>query len=78
MVKIMAGTITGGKNAAKTNKERHGSDFYVKIGAIGGRKSRHGGFAKRAFCNCEIIDIPHTKPQCAGKKGGAISRRKKK
>jgi general stress protein YciG len=70
--------LKGGKAAAATNKARHGEDFYVKIGAIGGRKSRHGGFAKKAFCNCELIDVPHTKPQCAGKKGGAISRRKKK
>lgn len=67
----------------KTMVKKMGSREAVKewqqvIGAIGGRKSRHGGFAKKAFCNCELIDVPHTKPQCAGKKGGAISKRKKK
>ena len=67
-----------GLKAAKTNKERHGDDFYARIGASGGRKSRHGGFAKKAFCNCELINVPHTKPQCAGKKGGSISKRVKK
>lgn len=74
----MSGTITGGKNAAKTNKKRHGKDFYKRIGAIGGKNGKTGGFAKKAFCNCDLIDVPHSKPQCAGKKGGAISRRKKK
>ena len=74
----MSGTVTGGKNAARTNKERHGEDFYARIGAIGGRNSKTGGFAKRAFCNCEIIDIPHTKPQCAGKVGGRFTKKGKK
>ncbi len=42
----MSGTLEGGRMAAKTNKELYGQDFYVKIGALGGRKSRGGGFAK--------------------------------
>lgn len=62
----MAGTITGGKNAAKTNKERHGSDFYARIGAIGGRKGTTGGF----YQNRELA-------REAGKKGGRISKRRK-
>lgn len=41
----MAGTVAGGKKTAKTNKERHGSDFYKKIGAKGGSSSNTGGFA---------------------------------
>lgn len=36
----MAGTQQGGKQAAKTNKELYGSDFYKRIGAIGGRNGR--------------------------------------
>ena len=49
----MAGTFEGGVQAAVTNKERHGEDFYKKIGSKGGKKSRGGGFsdpdlAKRA------------------------------
>jgi len=63
----MAGTIAGGKSAAKTNKEKYGPDFYAKIGAKGGRKGRTGGF----FANRELA-------RAAGAKGGRISRRTKK
>lgn len=62
----MAGTITGGKAAASTNKERHGADFYAKIGAKGGKKGKTGGF----FANRELA-------REAGRKGGRISRRTK-
>ncbi len=41
----MAGTRKGGVAAAKTNKDRHGKDFYARIGAKGGRNGRTGGFA---------------------------------
>lgn len=41
----MAGTIEGGRKAAKTNKEKYGSNFYAKIGGIGGRNGHTGGFA---------------------------------
>jgi hypothetical protein len=60
----VAGTLAGGKKAAATNKERHGEDFYREIGAIGGKKSTNGGFAK----NRELARI-------AGRKGGLKSRR---
>lgn len=36
----MAGNREGGEKAAATNKAKHGSDFYVKLG-------RKGGSAKR-------------------------------
>ena len=62
----VAGTEVGGIQAAKTNKSRHGRDFYSRIGAIGGRKSRGGGFA----ANRELASR-------AGRKGGKISRRSK-
>ena len=42
---MMAGTVKGGKLAAKTNMKRYGKDFYARIGAIGGKKGRTGGFA---------------------------------
>lgn len=42
---IMSGTRKGGLKAAKTNKEKHGKDFYANIGRIGGRNSHTGGFA---------------------------------
>ncbi len=63
----MVGTKAGGQKAAATNKALHGSDFYAKIGAIGGKKGRTGGFA----ANPALARI-------AGAKGGRISRRGKK
>lgn len=63
----MAGTKTGGKAAASTNKAKYGADFYARIGAMGGKKGTTGGFA----ANRELARI-------AGAKGGRISRRTKK
>lgn len=63
----MAGTKVGGTKAAAVNKARHGADFYARIGAIGGKKGRTGGFA----ANPALARI-------AGAKGGRISRRGKK
>lgn len=63
----MAGTKLGGKRAAKTNYQRHGKDFYKRIGAIGGKNGNTGGFA----ANRELARI-------AGAKGGKISKRTKK
>ena len=62
----MPGTKAGGQRAAETNKKRHGSDFYAKIGATGGKKGRTGGF----YANRELA-------REAGRKGGLISRRSK-
>lgn len=50
--------------AAATNRARQGSDFYARIGAIGGRNGHTGGFA----ANPELAKI-------AGAIGGRISRR---
>lgn len=63
----MAGTKQGGKAAASTNKAKYGSDFYAKIGAMGGKKGVTGGF----YANRDLARI-------AGAKGGRISRRTKK
>lgn len=62
----MAGTVKGGRAAAQTNKSRHGSDFYARIGAKGGQNGKTGGFA----ANRDLARI-------AGQKGGRISRRRK-
>jgi len=62
----MPGTRAGGLKAAETTKKRYGSDFYIKIGVVGGKKSSGGGFA----ANPELAKI-------AGAKGGRISRRTK-
>ena len=63
----MAGNRKGGAKAAATNKARHGADYYARIGAMGGKKGRTGGF----YANRELASI-------AGAKGGRISRRKKR
>ena len=62
----MAGTKLGGKLAAKTNKARHGADFYARIGAKGGHNGTTGGFA----ANRDLA-------RKAGALGGKISRRRK-
>lgn len=61
----MAGTKQGGKSAAEKNL-RNDPDFYRKIGAKGGKKSRTGGF----YANRELA-------RTAGAKGGRTSRRTK-
>ena len=63
----MAGNRQGGLKAAKTNKQRYGTNFYERIGKIGGKISTGGGFAK----NPELAKI-------AGRKGGKASQRKRK
>lgn len=63
----MSGTKIGGIKCAITNKQRHGDDFYKKIGQKGGRNGHTGGFA----ANPELARI-------AGRKGGTISRRNRK
>lgn len=62
----MPGTRAGGLKAAKTNRLRHGKDFYVRVGKLGGELSIGGGFA----ANRELAKE-------AGAKGGRISRRGK-
>ena len=62
----MAGTIAGGQKAATTNKTKYGKDFYARIGQMGGKIGRTGGF----YANRELA-------REAGRKGGRISRRGK-
>lgn len=63
----MSGTKAGGAKAAATNRSKYGRDFYARIGAMGGKVGRTGGF----YANRELARI-------AGAKGGRISRRTKK
>lgn len=60
----MAGTVIGGKKAAKTNKKKHGDNFYAEIGRKGGKNGHTGGFAANPQLAKE-----------AGRKGGKISKR---
>jgi uncharacterized protein len=41
----MAGTAKGGRQAAMKNKKKYGSDFYSRIGKMGGQRGTTGGFA---------------------------------
>lgn len=41
----MAGTPKGGRLAAEQNKKKYGTDFYSKIGRMGGQRGTTGGFA---------------------------------
>lgn len=60
----MPGTKAGGIAASITNKKRHGNNFYQRIGAVGGRRGKSGGFAAN-----------HDLARIAGAKGGRSGRR---
>lgn len=75
----IAGTKIGGMKAAAANKAKHGAGFYAMIGAKGGKLGHTGGFAfAKSQCDCNWIKGSHKIAQCAGKKGGQISKRKSK
>jgi general stress protein YciG len=61
----MAGTKEGALKAKQTNYEKHGADFYKRIGAIGGKNGHTGGFAAN-----------HELAREAGRKGGKRSKRR--
>lgn len=72
----MAGSIAGGKRAAQTNRQKHGTDFYAVIGAIGGRLGRTGGFASHKIGSDGLTG--RQRAMLAGQKGGTISRKPRK
>lgn len=61
----MSGSRIGGLKATITNKQRHGDDFFRKIGAKGGYAKVPKGFAVSGLASE------------AGKVGGRISKRGK-
>lgn len=69
----MAGSVEGGKKTAMTNKLRHGSDWYARIGRLGGMNGHTGGFA----CKEKGKDGLTGKERASkvGKIGGHISKR---
>jgi len=75
----MSGTVSGGIKASQAIKSKFGEDFYKKIGAKGGKNGTTGGFAKRLWCDdpCPYDSVlgDHRVAQCAGMKGGKISKR---
>ena len=64
----MSGTKTGGRKAAITNKEKHGEDFYSRLG-------RKGGSVKHPETRWFTLN-PYLASKY-GKKGGKISKRGK-
>jgi len=73
----MAGTKAGGLAAAATNKARHGDDFYSKIGAVGGKLGKTGGFANDSIVGADGL-TGRERARIAGAKGGKISKRSKR
>ena len=69
----MAGTLEGGRKAAKTNKRRYGRNWYAKIGHIGGSNGHTGGFASEKKGSDGLTG--YERARIAGAKGGRISRR---
>lgn len=69
----MSGTVDGGLLAAKTNRRRHGKNFYSVIGQKGGRKGRTGGFASPKV-GSDGLTGPQ-RARLAGARGGQKSRR---
>lgn len=75
----MPGNRTGGIKAAQKNKKLYGADYYARIGQKGGRLGHTGGFAEAKKCQDSLCQFPHGEHfvrQCAGFKGGRISRRR--
>lgn len=71
----MSGTVSGGKITASINRARYGEDFYKRIGAIGGKKSRNGGFASSKVGEDGLTGLERAR--IAGIRGGRKSRRTK-
>ena len=69
----MAGNRTGGLKTVNTIYERYGRDHYKRIGQIGGRISKNGGFASNKVGVDGLTGIERAR--IAGAKGGRISKR---
>ena len=72
----MSGTMQGGRKAYETNIRNHGPDFMRRIGALGGAKSRNGGFASATIGRDGMTG--RERARIFGAIGGKISRRPKK
>lgn len=69
----MSGTLEGGIKAAITNKERHGRDYYARIGSMGGKKGHTGGFASDVVGEDGLTG--KQRAAIAGSIGGKLSKR---
>ena len=72
------GTKESAKKATQTLLERD-PDYFKRLGALGGRKSRGGGFAYDGRTKLQKLlrrpTVGQKKAKTAGAKGGSISRR---
>lgn len=64
----MGQTSDGAKKAAETKRLLYGDDFHRRIGAMGGRKSRGGGFAA----------LPRKQAQVAAHKSAQAKKKRRK
>jgi hypothetical protein len=71
----MAGTLEGGRAAAATNKKKYGKGYYGKIGAMGGKLGKTGGFGSSKVGEDGLTG--RERAAIVGAKGGRISRRRK-
>ena len=71
----MAGTKDGGAKAAATNRSKYGRDFYARIGSMGGKLGKTGGFASSTVGKDGLTG--KQRAALAGAAGGRISRRGK-
>ena len=69
----MAGTVAGGRKAARTNKAKYGKDFYKNLGRTGGRNGHTGGFASMSVGRDGLTG--YERARIAGAKCGRISKR---
>lgn len=70
----MPGNKIGGMKAAATNKERYGSDWYAKIGRLGGSALvENKGFGSQKVGSDGLTGAERARK--AGAKGGAKSKR---
>lgn len=73
----MTGTKIGGQKASKTNKKRHGEDFYARIGKKGGMNGcgpdYRGGFASEEVGEDGLTG--RQRAQLVGAIGGLKSKR---
>ena len=69
----ISGNRTGGLKTAIKNKEKD-PDYYRKLGKLGGQRSSDGGFASDKVGSDGLTG--RERASIAGKRGGAISRRK--
>lgn len=70
----MAGSVDGGRQAAITNKSKYGADFYARIGAMGGKLGKTGGFASPDVGADGLTG--RQRARIAGVRGGRKSKRK--